>query len=204
MSFAKALEEQRAPRRLGDVKLRYEESMLIGETPLPPRGMTPTIAWVVGLLATLLSVASLIVNAPDLATLALVLLAAAAYAAAVRLRSFDRRRRAFVLNFGTNSLRLDFVTPFAGRPGTMVVPFDSVRDVKQQPAPGGACLTVDFVPTPGSKELLREVLVAFIRPEEHDDADRLQRLLTGAFGLGEIPADSPALAVTNEESTFEP
>lgn len=204
MSFATALEEHRAPRRLGDIALRYESSMLIGQTPLPPRSVRPTIAWVVALLASISAVGLLAVGAPDAVTIVLVLSAALGFLGAVWLARVDRRRRAFVVNFRTESLRLDFVTPFAGRPRTIVVSFDAVRAVTRYELPGRvSCLTVDF--QADGKELLREVLVAFITPDEEPAADRLRRVLQGAFGLGEVPADSPALAQSapSDESTFE-
>ena len=87
------------------------------------------------------------------------------------------------------SLRLDFTSPIAGKPRTLVVPFDSVKAVAMlRQVDGASCLCVDF--TLGS-ELLREVLVAHIPDAQLPQAERLERVLHGAFGLGAVPADSP-------------
>jgi hypothetical protein len=58
-------------------------------------------------------------------------------------------------------------------------------------ADGRTCLTVDFSPSAQSSSVFREVMVASITPNEMADAERLHRVLKGAFGLGEVPTDSP-------------
>jgi len=191
--FAQALAENPAPRRLGDVTLRYEPSMLIGETDKPLRSWRPTAAWVAGLCLAVAAVALVALGAATALAALFVALAAAAFLGAFWLERLDARRRCFVVNFGTLSLRLDFLSPIRGQPRTAVVPFDAVRDVQLfEQADGQLCLTVDFVPRPGSTELLREVLVAFIPAAQAEQAARLRRLLHGAFGLGEKPADEAA------------
>ena len=52
----------------------------------------------------------------------------------------------------------------------------------------------------GAGGFTRFATIADISEEEWDDAERLERVLRGAFGLGEIPADSPIY----EDSSFEP
>ncbi len=188
--FQKRLEQHPAPKRLGDIALRFEPSMLIGETARRLKSWRPTAAWVSGLALVLLAVALLVIGAPEVTAGILAVLAAAAFAAAVRLQRADARRRRFVANFLTTSLRLDFVTPIAGKPRTLVVPFDAVRavDLLEQ-GDGLRCLTVDFT-VAGGRELLREVLAVNIPPAQVPDAERLQRVLQGAFGLGEPPPGS--------------
>jgi len=183
--FQRVLEERPAPRVLGDVALRYEPSMLIGETAKPLRSWKPTALWTLALVSGIAAVALLATGAPTPGVAVLVLLAAVLLLAAVWLERVERRRRAFVVNFLTNSLRLDFVTPFAGRPRTLVVPFDAVKsvDVFDQDA-GFSCLTVDFVAPTGAPVVLREVLAAFIPEEQQEELERLTRVLGGAFGLG--------------------
>jgi hypothetical protein len=198
--FAAALEQHPAPRTLGDVSLRYEPSMLIAETPKPRRTWRPTAAWLVGFSALLVGVGLFLLRVDPVGIIGFVALGALGLLGATWLEQLDKRRRRFVANFGTTSLRLDFTSPIAGRPRTIVVHFDQVRavDLVVQ-ADGAHCLTVDFVPTPGSAQVLREVLVAYVPTSQLDDAARLHRVLQGAFGLGEVPADSPAF----DESTFE-
>ena len=135
--------------------------------------------WVRGL-------AALALGAPTWGIVVGSLAIAASFGLAAALDQRARRQRRFVLNFQTTSLRLDFSTPFAHRPRTLVVHFDAVVDCALYTQGNGRlALTVDFVTAPGSQQLLREVLVANIALSEEDAAHRLHRVLTGAFGLGE-------------------
>ena len=191
--FENALADNPAPRRLGDIVLRYESSMLIGETPRARRSAKPTVAWAMGLSALVATLGTFVARAPIGLTALLLCLGALGLAVATRLEILERRSRRFVMNFATTSLRLDFVTPFVGHPKTLVVPFDAVRAVGLSGQADGAwCLTVDFEPSQRSPGLFREVLAAFILPDELEQAHRLRRVLEGAFGLGTPPHDSPA------------
>lgn len=197
--FADVLHENPAPRRLGDVRVRFEPSMLIGETAPPSRGLKSTVAWLAGISALLFAVGALVLQVDLVLVALLAALGAAGLLAASVLRA---RQRRFVVNFETNSLRLDFSNPITGRPRTMVVHFDGVRAVDLHTQVDGThCLTVDFVPAPSAKALLREVLAAYIGPGQLEQAQRLQRVLEGAFGLGEVPEDSP---VFDEAGTVDP
>lgn len=197
--FAAALAAHPAPARLGDVSLRYEPSMLIAETDKPRRSARPSLAWTGGFALLLFSVAALLL--PEGAWLAamLLVLGGLGIAFAVRLERHEKRQRRFVVNFATCSLRLDFSSPFAGMPKTLVVPFDEVKDVQLVDAGAMQVLVVDFL-RGGTR--LQEALVAFIPEAQRTDAERLQRVLHGAFGLGEVPADSP-LHGYGEASSFE-
>lgn len=197
--FESALAANPAPRRLGDITLTYESSMLIGET-RRRRTIRPTVAGALGLSALAGALGAFVASASPAPAMALTAVGALSLVAATWLKVVERRTRRFVVNFGTTSLRLDFVTPFAGRPRTLVVHFDAVRSVDLLEQQDGAhCLTVDFVLSVGLHEVLREVLVAFIVPGEIEEADRLRRVLTGAFGLGAAPHDSPALEPPGED-----
>jgi hypothetical protein len=187
--FDEALKANPAPRALGDVTLRYEPSMLIGETKKGRSGWRSLTAWAAGLLSIFGALAALVLKAELAFVVPLLVCGALGLAAATFLERHEKRQRRFVANFGTTSLRLDFQSPIAGQPRTLVVPFDSVKAVGLlEQADGDACLCVDFE---RGGALLREVLVAFIGASQHDDAQRLSRVLEGAFGLGEVPADSP-------------
>ena len=192
-SFELALQNNPAPPTRGDVRLRYEPSLLIGETERPRRTWRPTLAWLVGISCSLSALGALVLQPSDFVTGALLGASIIGLGGATWLERRDRRRRAFIINFVTDTLRLDFVTPLAGKPRTMLVHFDGVRAVTLFPqADQRACLTVDFVPAPDSRELLREVLAANIPEAQADDAARLHRVLEGAFGLGGTPADLTA------------
>lgn len=196
--FADALESNPAPSALGDVTLRYEPSMLIGET-AKTRTWRPTLAWLLGIVLLLSAVgAGLLSSATTLLAIP-VLGGGLVLLVAVWLERFEHAQRRFVANFGTVSLRLDFASRISGYPQTLVVLFDDVRALELvAQADGQLCLLVDF--EQGGRTL-REVLVAFIPETQRAEAERLERVLRGAFGLGVPPADSPAFS---EESTFDP
>jgi hypothetical protein len=185
---------------LGDIALRYEPSMLLGETDALPRTLRPTLAWTAGLIGLIATLGLFVLDAPIASLWLSVGASAACFALATRLEAWERRRRRFVANFGTTSLRLDFVQPISGRPRTLVVAFDDVKAVDLVRQRDGAhCLTVDFAPDPGP-QVLREVLAAYIADHELEQARRLLRVLEGAFGLGAPPADSPAFDVPGVDS----
>lgn len=194
MSFRRALDENPAPGSLGDVTLRFEPSMLIGETsPGRTSWRAPALAWAGG---ALLGGCVLALGLSTPLAALLVVLSAGCFMGSVWLRRLERRRRAFVVSFVASTLRLDFVTPIGQRPRTLVLPFEAVRAVELQPqADGRLCLTVDFE---HRGDRLIEVLAAFIEPAEHDAAQRLTRVLTGAFGLGSIPPASPYLETRSD------
>lgn len=187
--FSDALESNPAPRALGDVALRYEPSMLIGETARRKATWRSSVAWVAGFSLLLFSAGALILQGDLWLIGPLVLAGGVSIGFAAWLERFEKRQRRFVANFGTVSLRLDFTSPIAGQPRTLVVPFDSVRAVAlERQFDGASCLCVDFERGGG---LLREVLVAHIPAAQLTAAERLERVLQGAFGLGTPPSDSP-------------
>lgn len=196
--FDQVLATHPAPERLGDVTLRYEPSMLIGETSKPARSARPSLAWAGGVALLLFSM--LAVTAADGAWPAtlLLLLGGAAIALAVRLERHEKRQRRFVANFVTYALRLDFTSPIAGKARTLVVAFDDVKDVQLVDAGDARVLVVEFLHE-GAR--LQEALVAFITAAQQVEAERLQRVLHGAFGLGPVPDDSPARGY-GETSSF--
>ncbi len=197
--FADVLESNPAPRALGDVRLRYEPSMLIGETAKGLGTWRSSLVWAAGFSFLVFSVGALVLQWDTSVVLTLLVLGGLLVAAAVRLERLEKRQRRFVANFGTVSLRLDFTSPIAGYPRTLVVPFDSVRAAELlQQEDGAACLCVDFEK---DRALLREVLVAHIPESQRAEAERLERVLKGAFGLGAPPP--PPEAPPADESSFE-
>lgn len=197
--FSQALDANPAPAALGDVKLRFEPSMLIAETPRQRLSLRPTIAWLLGLCFLMGALGGLVTDTSVNVALACIVLAGLSMAAATRLERLEKRQRRFVANFETYTLRLDFSSPFVGQPRTLNVAFDDVREVSVlEQADGALCLVVEFAQ---GDRVLQEVLVAFVANERRDELERFQRTLQNAFGLGEPPADSPAFS---EESSFEP
>ncbi|MGV3624436.1 MAG: hypothetical protein ACO1OB_26685 [Archangium sp.] len=196
--FSAALAARTTIDRLGDVALRYEPSMLIGETEKPKRSVLPQLAWTGGFALLLFALAALLLPEGVWLTTALLVLAALSMAAAVRLDRHEKRQRRFVANFLTYSLRLDFTSPIAGKPRTIVVAFDDVKDLQLVDAGGSKVLVVEFVHE-GAR--LQEALVAFITPTQQSDAERIHKVLHGAFGLGDVPADSPIHGF-DEDSSF--
>ena len=198
-SFADVLESNPAPRALGDVTLRYEPSMLIGETARRKATWRSSLLWAGGFSLLLFAVGALVLQWDGSVVLTLLVLGGLAIAGAVRLERLEKRQRRFVANFATVSLRLDFTSPIAGYARTLVVPFDAVRAAELLPqADGASCLCVDFEK---DRALLREVLVAHIPESQRAEAERLERVLHGAFGLGS-PPPAPE-APTADESSFE-
>lgn len=194
--FRQALVENPAPSRLGDVRLRYEPSMLVAETARGALTWRPTALMVAGLSLIIVGLVLLLTSSHSFAFTALSL-SAASLVGSVWWARREQRKRGFVANFVTLRLRLDFSTPIAGRPRTVWVPFDDVKAVALlEQGDGQHCLTVDFT---DDGALLREVLVAFISADELAAARRLARVLEGAFGLGSIPPDSPYLSTLSAE-----
>ena len=190
--FEEALAQNPAPKRLGDVTLRYDTSLLVGDADPNRRGLLFTSVIAAGIACGVATLGALALGATTGIIGLTALATAGAFGLAAVLDQRARRQRRFVLNFGTTSLRLDFSTPFASRPRTLVVHFDGVKDCAlYSQADGRLALTVDFVLTEHSQQVLREVLVANIPVSEESAAWRLHRVLTGAFGLGEKPPAEP-------------
>ncbi len=187
--FEEALAQNPAPKRLGDIQLRYEPSLLIGEADRPPRGSAFLALGFVGAAFGLATLGALLTDASTQTVAGCAALTGLAFFTLVQWDQRARRQRRFVLNFGTTSLRLDFSTPFANQPRTLVLHFDGVRDCSMcTQSDGQVALTVDFVTASSSPQVLREVLVANIPLSQEAAAIRLHRVLKGAFGLGEPPA----------------
>jgi hypothetical protein len=180
--FADVLDSRPAPHQVGDVALRYEPSMLIGETPRPTRTWRPTAAWLCAVGCGLSLLAGALTSMPVLGMFALVLTLALSLLGAVWLEKREARRRRFVFNFLTNTLRLDFVTPIAQRAATLLVAFDEVKaiDVETQ-HDGLSCVVVTFS---WKGERLAEALAANVTLEEAVRCERFVRLARGACGLG--------------------
>ncbi len=175
------------PRRVGDVRLRYEPSLLIGEA-RRRHALLPTLALGMAGACGFGAVLSLLLPAADSPGEALALLLGVCSVLLLGLGLvLDARARAvrrFVLNFATESLRLERPSRARGRPRTWVVHFDSVREVEVVSRPDGRyALRVEYAPEPGSQETRVEVLINGAHPDEIDTLRRVWRLLRNSFGL---------------------
>jgi len=175
------------PRRVGDVRLRYEPSLLIGEA-RRQSGLLPTLSMAVGAGCGVGAVVALMLpaSAGPIVSLALTLGVCCALLLGIGLVLEARARavRRFVLNFATESLRLERPSRARGRPQTWVVHFDCVRDVEVVSRPDGSyALRVEYAPELGSEETRVEVLVNGAKPAEIETLRRVWRLLRNSFGL---------------------
>ncbi len=194
MSFTDALDQNPAPHRLGDVRLRYEPGRLMGES-LPPsfweRQLPGACLWLAALCA-LGALVALLFESRPLPVLSLVLGVGALGLVGLALTLEGRLgRRRFVLHFATETLRLDQLRWAPGASRTELVHFDAVRAVEVvEHAPQRYALVVAWGegPPPGEESqeeplLRRAVLVERVGPNEQEALVRVWRLLHNAFGL---------------------
>ncbi|ATB47028.1 hypothetical protein [Corallococcus macrosporus] len=184
-SFENALQDNRVPGRLGDVRLRYDGGRLMGEARPPSweRRALPSLCVGMGLGCAV--GAAVLVGARDGATpaFALGLLAAALVGLALKLEAHLGRRR-FVLHFRSETLRLERLAWTPGATQAEQVPFDAVRAVHMVERPGPRyALVVEYALDDTEGPLRRAVLVEHIRPTETETLHRVWRLLSNAFGL---------------------
>ncbi|AGC44389.1 hypothetical protein MYSTI_03073 [Myxococcus stipitatus DSM 14675] len=184
-SFQDALQENRIPPLLGDVRLRYDSGRLVGES-LPPRWewrMLPGLSVAVGVGC---AVGAAILVGQEAGTLpsasaALALVAAALVGLALKLESRLSRRR-FVLHFRTETLRLERLTWAPSATRSELIAFDAVRAVHLVERPGPRyALLVEY--TREGAGPTRALLVEDVRRSESETLHRVWRMLSNAFGL---------------------
>jgi hypothetical protein len=183
VSFADALEENRIPQRVGDIRLRYDEGRLIGESVPPPveRRLLPELCLVLAALFGVGSIALLVFVPGTSLTPVLLGLASAAFVGfAFRIEAQLGRRR-FVLHFHTETLRLERLTWAPRAVRTQAIHFDEVTAVQVVQRPTGHYAIV--VVWRSGEEEQRAVLVEQARPSEGETLHRVWRMLHNAFGL---------------------
>nr|BDT33571.1 hypothetical protein MFMH1_32400 [Myxococcus sp. MH1] len=184
-SFEDALQENRVPPLLGDVRLRYDGGRLVGES-RPPRWdarMLPGLC--VGVAVGCALGAAVLVGQEKgslpAASATLALVAAALVGAALRLESKLGRRR-FVLHFRSETLRVERLAWTPGATRTELIPFDEVRAVHIVERTGsGYALVVEYGPQ--GAQARHAVLVEKVRHAEGETLHRVWRMLSNAFGL---------------------
>jgi hypothetical protein len=183
VSFADALEDNRIPHRVGDIRLRYDEGRLIGESLPPPweRRLLPDLCLVLAFGCGVASIALLLFSPGDpLVPVALGLASAALVGGAFRLEALLGRRR-FVLHFHTETLRLEHLSWAPRAVRQEAIRFDDVTAVQLVQRPSGLYAIV-VVWREGEQEK-RAVLVERARPGEGETLHRVWRMLHNAFGL---------------------
>ncbi|MBJ6763327.1 hypothetical protein JGU66_21365 [Myxococcaceae bacterium JPH2] len=183
VSFEDALRDNRVPRTVGDVTLRYDEARLVGEArPAPWVHLLPAFCVALAAGCTLGALTQFVrgQSLPGLGALALAVLAAALLGFALQLESRLGRRR-FVLHFRTETLRLETLTWAPGGTRAETVAFDDVRAVRIVERSGrGYALVVEYGPEARPRSA---VLVQHARPAEAEALHRVWRMLHNAFGL---------------------
>ncbi|MCP3141178.1 hypothetical protein [Pyxidicoccus xibeiensis] len=186
-SFEDALQDNRVPGRLGDVRLRYDGGRLVGESLPPPWGPRMVPGLCVGVALGCAAGAAVLVGleggtVPATAT-ALVVVGAFLVGMALWLESRLGRRR-FVLHFRSESLRLERLAWAPGATRAELVPFNAVRAVHMVERPGPRyALVVEYAREEQAQALQRAVLVEGVRPSETQTLHRVWRMLSNAFGL---------------------
>ncbi|HYH96305.1 hypothetical protein [Hyalangium sp.] len=187
MSFADALVENRIPPRVGDVRLRYDEGRMLGES-LPPsvgQRLVPELCLLLAATCAVGSLTLLVVSPSHYgAPVALGVGAAVLIGYALR-REARLGRRRFVLHFATETLRMERLTWAPSATRTETVPFDDVTAVEVVQRPSGHyAILVSYTSGPKERrEARRQVLVEQIRPSEAETLHRVWRMLHNAFGL---------------------
>jgi hypothetical protein len=178
--FERALERNIPVRAVGDVRLRYDSGLLIGELrKRPTKGLADAVLI---LTVGLGSIDAWLALGPGplwaAAGLAGVTLGLAVWTSVLERRAAVRRR--FVLNFQTETLRLDFADARTGSPRTEMVPFDDVEKVVCATGRKGKQeLRVHYrVAEQGTKS---SVLVSDAGAREVLDLQRVERLLRNAL-----------------------
>jgi hypothetical protein len=193
VSFADALVENRIPPRLGDVRLRYDEGRMIGES-LPPtfgQRLGPELCLLLGASCGVGSLVLLVLAPSHYGAPAVLALAAAVLVGYALRREARLGRRRFVLHFATEALRLERLSWAPSATRTETIPFDDVTAVQMVQRPSGHYAIVvtwkaKVGPKVGPKEQLEErraPLVEQVRPSEEETLYRVWRMLHNAFGL---------------------
>jgi hypothetical protein len=181
MSFADALRSQLPVRRVGEVELFFEGSLYWGQAQKPTRSRAADLAHLAALALGTFALGTLLTNGSLWVCGTAALLSGAAVTFATRERQRLRTRRAFALNFATETLRLDYPEGRLFRPATRNVPFDEVIDLRVVPRGQGFALEVEYRDPAGA--LHPHLLVEQVPGDQIDDLRRLWKTLRNAFGL---------------------
>lgn len=180
-AFADVLATHTMPPRLGDVTLRLDTPLLVGEAQRPRlQWLGEIVFWALGASGTVIAVASVLLGAATPVATVLTGIAVALLGIAMYVERRAQKRRAFIINFEAKTLRLDFSTPLTGMPRTWIGGLEQVKDLSLLTLPDGmSALIIDI----DGEKRFREVLVAALTARELEPAKMLVRALSNAFGL---------------------
>ncbi len=187
MSFEEALRENLPVTAVGDLRLRYDGPMLVGELAPGAAGarLPASLAdglGVAALSAALISVVLLLATPWVGLAAAFALCFAALLYGSAAVRGRQRARRRFVLNFADETLRLERPARGLGAPLTRVVSFDEVLGLVLERRPQGALgLEVEVQREGAEPESFP--LVQQAGAGDEDALRSLARMLHHAFGL---------------------
>lgn len=179
------------PRRLGDVRLRYDAELLIGECvpALDAAALIPDLLLLGGMASGVLTAALLVV--PDLrggsvwGTMGAAAASAAGTIAGLRMRGRRRWRRGFVVNFDLHLVRVDKPRGLRTWSETTSLPFREVEAVQ----------VVDRDRGRSALQLSAQgrtfVLVDAVTGDQRDQLETLRRLLEAAMAQGGSPGNPP-------------
>lgn len=187
-NFSQTLDAKRPIPQLGRHRLRFDSHMLVAEY-RPPLGWSrfaPEVALASFAALAIVSVVLLIgggagaelawITGPPALVLALV---------TVRLEIQKRRRRAFVLNYATRTVRLDDVTRF-GRTRTQIIPFFEIEEAGVTRDRRGLAFEIQIRATPWPRV---EVLLSNVPESQAEELFRFADMARSAFGL--VPPGPP-------------
>lgn len=178
MDFEDALQRAQRLENVGPLRLRYETSLLICEPAPAKRDLRPPAIRLAGFALLLLALVTVLTSAKGAAPWPAVMLGAVGgglLLTADRLFPAAARRR-FILNFATESLRIDDV---GVRPRTRTLHFDDIAALDIVPEQNGQFALVLTARTSPTKW----VLARGIEAEHVEEVRKLWRLLSDAFGI---------------------
>jgi hypothetical protein len=177
-SFEETLEQRLAvPREVGDVRLSYVGGMLLGQARSSGSRTIPQACLLGACGAGALGGLVVLFGGSAAAGLLLGAVAAALLFLAAVLEQRARSPRRFVLNFETETLRLDYAK--LARPATELLSFTKVEGLRAGEGRRGGRLEVDYQGEGGAART--RLLVDEVRPDELESFEQLKSLLEGAL-----------------------
>jgi hypothetical protein len=107
----------------------------------------------------------------------------------LRAEARTQGRNGFVLNFATETLRLDLPGRGKHGPATVLINFGQVRDLIAEPSAAGTRALVVYFEEPGQTMVRGEVLVDRVSAREEEELRRTFKRLRSALGLPEEELD---------------
>jgi hypothetical protein len=184
--FERALGENRAPQKVGDVRLRSEPSALIGEKGPAPLGqrVLPDLLLFGGIAAGVGAVALVLLSPGEVgAAAALAAIAVGSFVLSARLGQQCRRGPRFIVSFADQSLRLILPGGLFRPPRALRIPFDQIQELYVISRADGTHALLFDAALPARRPLRGAVLVDKVRAGELGALRRLWSMLRAALGM---------------------